>query len=327
MARPIRIYVENKKGVALDYEVTMARIRAAIPRHAAEAEIVVTEEASPNYAALAEATHFIGAGFDPRRLQRHGRSLSVIHCTSAGVERYLPLDWLPEGAVLTNSSGVHAEKGGAFGAMAILMLNEGAPRHATNQRRRLWDGTLSTSVTGKTVVICGFGSLGEAVAARIKPFGVKVIGVRRSGEPHLLADEVYRPALLPSALPRADFLVLSCPLTAQTRRLIGARALALLPKGAGVLNIARAGVLDNEALAKALRSGHLSGAIVDVFDPEPLSENAPWWDVPNLMIFPHTSCDDGVGYIDRCLRIFAENLDRYVRGDSLTNVVSGTLEY
>jgi phosphoglycerate dehydrogenase-like enzyme len=325
--RQFRVYVENKVGVAPDYEVTEAAVRNAIKDESIGLEVTVRRSNELDPDRLRKAEFFVGSGFDTAILSRHGDNLRLVHCTSAGVEKYLPLDWLPSGAVLTNSSGVHAEKGGTFGAMAVLMLNEGMPRHATNQRHRRWDGALSTGIAGKTILIYGFGSLGEAIAERLRPFGVYIIGIRRSGEPHPWADEIHPPCELQRLLPRSDFLVVSCPLTEATRGLFDERQLALLPKGASVFNIARGPVVDNGALAAALRAGHVAGAIIDVFEQEPLPETSPWWDVPNLLISPHISCDDPTGYIDRCLAIFGTNVARLCRGEALRNVVDPVQGY
>jgi phosphoglycerate dehydrogenase-like enzyme len=243
------------------------------------------------------------------------------------VERYLPLDWLPENAVLTNSSGVHAEKGGTFGAMAVLMLNEGVPRQFTNQRHSRWDGRLSTSIRGKTVLIYGFGSLGEAIADRLRPFGPRIAGVRRSGQAHPSADRMLRPDEIHAILPEVDILVVSCPLTRETRDRFGACELDLLPRGASVFNIARAAVMDYRALCDRLISGHISGAILDVFDEEPLPKESYLWDVPNLVISPHVSCDDADGYIERCLGIFAKNVRNWMEKRPLINVVDSFREY
>ncbi|ANN61913.1 hypothetical protein A9174_33830 (plasmid) [Mesorhizobium loti NZP2037] len=321
------IYVENKVGVAPEYEVTEASIRHAITESSIRADVTVRRSDNLDFDRLKQADLFVGSGFDPDIIRHHGDNLRLVHCTSAGVERYLPLDWLPPGAVLTNSSGVHAEKGGTFGAMAVLMLNEGMPRHATNQRHHRWDSALSASIAGKTVLIYGFGSLGEAIATRLRPFGVYIVGIRRSGEPHPLADEMHPPSELRRLLPRCDFLVVSCPLTEATRGLFAEKQLSLLPKGSSLFNIARGPVVDNAALAAALRAGHLAGAIVDVFEQEPLPEASPWWDVPNLLISPHISCDDAKGYIERCLAIFGANVERLARGEVLCNVVDPAQGY
>ena len=321
------VYVENKLPQTSPYHVSEYAVRRALAARSIDAEVMVRPESDPDFEALKSATYFIGSGFDPARIRAHAPNVKVVHCTSAGVEKYLPIDWLPRGASFTNSSGVHARKGGVFGAMAILMALEDVPRHAYNQRRHVWDAKLTTGVSGKTVLFIGTGALGSAIAAQVKPFGVKLIGVSRSGEAVAPFDQVFDRSELETVLPQADCLVLACPLTVETRNMIATKELALLKPGASVFNIARSGVLDYTALVRALRSGHLSCAILDVFDKEPLSSDDELWDVPNLMIFPHISCDDHDGYIDRCLGVFAQNFARHQDGEPLLNVVDPAAGY
>jgi phosphoglycerate dehydrogenase-like enzyme len=323
----MHIYVENEPALPKIFSITEQMVRDILPAGKEAVQITVRSSNDMDVAQLQNADIFVGAGLPTRALAEHGRNLKLVHCLTAGVEGYMPLDWLPAGAVFTNSSGVHAEKSSLFGLMAILMLNEGMPRHATNQRKHLWDKTLPTAVAGKTVLIYGFGAIGQAVASKLRVLGVRIVGIRRSPENHVDADQISGPAMLHELLPSADFLVLSCPLTSETRGLIGAEELALMPRGACVLNIARGPVLDNDALRGALMSGHISGAIVDVFDPEPLSPDSDLWDIPNLTILPHVSCDDPNGYIDRCLSIVADNLNRLAQGRPLRNVVDRELGY
>ncbi|WP_234782013.1 D-2-hydroxyacid dehydrogenase [Sinorhizobium saheli] len=321
------VYVENKVGEESPYFVTEAAVLRALGEAARDADVTVFSQTDPDLEQLGRARYFIGSGFDPQRIRNYARSVRIVHCTSAGVEKYMPLDWLPDGAALTNSSGVHAEKGGVFGAMTVLMLCEEVPRHLGNQRDRRWDSRLSARISKKTVLIYGFGALGSAIAERLKPFGPRIIGVSRSGRPSEFADETHAASALHDLLPRVDCLVLSCPLTPETRGVIGATEIGLMKPGASVFNIARAGVLDNAALVDALNSGHLGGAALDVFEQEPLPESSPLWDVPNLLIFPHISCDDADGYIDRCLEIFAENVRRDSAGLKLVNEVSADAGY
>lgn len=122
-------------------------------------------------------------------------------------------------------------------------------------------------------------------------------------------------------------LVLSCPLTPETLGLIGGAELDLLPRGSSVFNIARSGVMDYATLSERLLSGQIAGAILDVFDQEPLPEDSFLWDVPNLIISPHVSCDDATEYVDRCLAIFSDNLSRLLGGRPLVNVVDGARGY
>ena len=327
MSERFRIYAENKVAGAPEYRITGKSLRSALGSRAAAFDIVVRGKDAPDLQALEQADFLIGAGFDTARINRHATRLKLVHCTSAGVEAYLPLDWLPASAVFTNSSGVHAQKGGAYGAMAVLMLNEQIPRHVTNQRARRWDESLNTGIAGKTVLIHGFGSLGEAIAAFLKPFGVRIVGTRRSGAPHPLADRIVQPARLDEVLPQANFLVVACPLTRETRGEIGAAQFSLLPRGAGVLNISRGAVIDGPALAHHLKTGHLSGAVLDVFEIEPLARDSFWWDVPNLVITPHTSCDDSQTYVKDCVEIFVKNIFNILDGKEPVNIVSQEREY
>jgi glyoxylate/hydroxypyruvate reductase len=145
-----------------------------------------------------------------------------------------------------------------------------------------------------------------------------VLGVRRRGRPHAAVDRMYRPTELPDALARADFVVVTAPLTAETRGLLGRKELDLMKPAAGLVNLGRAGVVDSDALREKLGRGELSGAILDVFDPEPLPPTSPLWDCPNLIVTPHVS-SDALDYTDRMLRIFADNFRRFVAGRPLRN--------
>ena len=323
----MHIYVENDSALPSVFHITEKMVRESLPETLLDARISVRKSDQLDEGLLQISDVFVGSGFDTEIIAKHGKRLKVIHCLTAGVEAYAPLDWIPEGAAFTNSSGVQADKSAMFGPMAILMLNERIPKYATDQRRRIWDPTFSTNVRGKTAAFCGFGAIGQAIASKLRDLGMSVIAIRRSGEKHPDADETYGPERLAEVLPRSDFLVICCPLTEQTRGLIGEGELNLLPRGAAVLNIGRGPVVDNRALTAALTNEHLSGAIVDVFDPEPLPDESSLWNVPNLMILPHISCDDPHGYIDRCLSILSQNLDRLIRGEALRNVVDPVRGY
>lgn len=325
--RDFLIYVENGLAPESPYYIAKRAVLDALGPLTASATIKSCSADFPDFEALEQSQYFVGSGFDTRRLQIHGKSLRFVHCTSAGVEKYMPLDWLPNGAVLTNSSGVHAKKGGAFGLMTVLMLCEGVPRHIQNQRLHRWDNRLATGIDTKTIVFVGFGALGTAIADRLRPFGPRIVAVTRSGKASPPADEVFPAEDLDQALTLADCLVVSCPLTASTKGLIGEKELALMKPGATLFNIARGPVVDTRPLIKALVDGRLSGAALDVFDEEPLSADSQLWDVPNLIIFPHISCDDADGYVDRCLSIFADNVGRDLRGEPLRNRVDATAGY
>lgn len=323
----MHIYVENNISLPEVFWITEQMVRSVLKENSAGANITVRPSNRLDETLLKTADVFIGSGFRTDEIGRCGTSLKLVQCLTAGVEAYLPLDWLPSSAVFTNTSGVQAAKISMFGPMAVMMLNERIPKYATDQKEHSWSPVFSTAIAGKTALFYGFGSIGQAIATGLREMDVKIVAIRRSGNVHPAADETHAPTSLHKLLPRADFLVLCCPLTEETRGLIGAEELKLLPNGAGVLNIARAQVLDNQALRHALESGQLSGAIIDVFDPEPLPSESGLWDMPNLMILPHVSCDDPDGYIERCLAILGDNVERLVTGEPLRNVVDRALQY
>ena len=247
--------------------------------------------------------------------------LKWIHCIGAGVEHMLPLDWLPSGVTLTNNKGVHADKAGEFGLMAVLMLHNHMTRIVTNQRAHRFDSLYSTPLAGKTVVICGTGSLGGAAARKLALLGPRIIGVNRRGRPADGCDEIVTLDRLDEVLPRADYLYLALPDTPETAGLMDRRRLDLLKPGCGIANVGRESVMDYRYLASKLEDGSIAGAILDVFSPEPVAEDSYLWDVPNLIVTPHVSADDGDSYIPLTLDLFFRNLDRWTRGEPLLNQV------
>ncbi len=322
MARRINIYLEADWSGRTGKIMTPDRFTEALRDLTNDVHVSVATTEAPDTAALQKADVFVGTRFDPALLKEHGRLLRLIHCTAAGVERLMPLDWLPPGATLTNSSGAHAGKAGEFGLMALMMLNDRMPRYATKQREHVWAPLYSTPIRGKTALIYGVGALGGDVAERAKAIGVKVWGIRNSGAPHPAVDRMFGPEALDDLLPRIDFIVITCPLTSQTRNLFNRERLSLLPAHAGLVNMSRSAVVDYDALVHALRGNALSGAILDVFDKEPLPPDAIYWDAPNLIVVPHVSSDSGDGYINRTFDICIDNIRRLLLGTPLANIVA-----
>ena len=177
------------------------------------------------------------------------------------------------------------------------------------------------------MAMLGVGAIGLPAARLLAQFGVHVIGITRSGEPIEGLPEVMTAARIDEALRRADVLVSTAPLTPGTEGLVDARRLALMPKGAGVVVVGRSRVLDYRALQQLLTSGHLGGAVLDVFDTEPLPADDPIWACPNLVITPHCSLDDHTTYLKRCLALFIDNLERFTAGRQLRNLVDRSLGY
>lgn len=265
--------------------------------------------------------------FPTENLAAKAPKLKWIHCTGAGVEHLTPFDWLPPGVTLVNNRGVHARKSGEFGLMAVLMLNSYLPALFTRQREARYDSLYGTPLAGKTLAIIGVGNIGGAVARHAKKMGLRVLGVRRHGKRARAVDQMYKTEDIDRVLPQADFVFVSTPLTAETRNLIDRRRLDLMKPEAGLINVGRAAVVDYEALMAKLREGSLAGAILDVFDPEPLPAESPLWDTPNLIVTPHVSSDDEVSYVPLTLDLFFDNMGKYLAGRPLRNRVRPALGY
>jgi glyoxylate/hydroxypyruvate reductase A len=245
--------------------------------------------------------------------------LKLIFLTNAGLDRLAPFTWLPPGVALLNNRGTHAVKSGEFALMALLMLASRIPAMVTNQRAGAWRKLWGTVLDGRRVTIVGLGTLGGATAEHAARFGMQVTGVRAHPAPHPHCQQVIGTGTLDTVMPETDFLVLACPLTEATRGLIDRRRLELLPPDAGVVNIGRGELLDQDALCDLLDSFHLSGAVLDVFTPEPIPPGHRLWSTPNLIISPHTAADDPATYNPRSLDIFLDNLRAWRAGQPLPN--------
>jgi phosphoglycerate dehydrogenase-like enzyme len=249
--------------------------------------------------------------------------LKLIFLTHAGLDSLADLsdaDAL-RGVAILNNSGAHAEKAGEYGTMAALMLAHRMPLFATQQRHEVWERRLSPSVRGRCAVVVGLGAIGSAVAANLDRFGMRVIGVRTRAGAHPHCAQVVASRDLDSVLPQAEFLVLACPLTPETAGLMDRRRIDLLPPDAGIVNIGRGELVDQDALLDALDSGRLSGAVLDVFDREPVPPGHRLWRTGNLTMTPHISAGDPVTYIPRSLDIFFRNLACFRRGERMPNQV------
>lgn len=326
----LRLLVHILRGQGEVFRPSPERFAAAAARHsdaAAHLDVRFVQDRDGFEEALAEAEIMIGWRFRKDDLARRAPRLRWIHLTGAGIEHLLPLDWLPHRLRLTNCSGVHAPKAGEFAAMALMMLNNSIPFHVTSQRRAHWEQRFSTVIADKTLLVVGVGDMGGAAARAAKRLGMRVIGVRASGRPHSAVQTMVRPDELHSVLPQADFLLIAAPLTEDTRGLIGAAKLDLLKPGCGIVNMGRARIMDYDALAERLADGRIGGAILDVFDPEPLPAESPLWSTPNLIIVPHCSSDDPERYMPAVLDMFFENLGRYLSGRPLRNRIDLGRQY
>jgi phosphoglycerate dehydrogenase-like enzyme len=328
-ASKVHLHIENTSDLGPVFEATPRRVSEALaqhPRLKGKLRVTIGYDGDIIEREIGTADAVFAWQFDRENLAKRAPRLRWVHAHGDGVSHLMPLDWLPRGAVLTNSRGVHGHKADKYTAMAILMLNNNLPLSVTNQRKGKWEQPFNTGIAGKTLLILGVGHVGGGAARWAKRFGLLVLGIRRTGRRHPHVDEMHRPQALHKLLPWADFVLVTAPLTAETRHIIGARELDLMKSGAGLINYSRANLVDYKALAKRLKSGKLS-AILDVFDPEPLPSSSPLWKLPNLIITPHCSSDDREHYTPRTLDLVFGNMERFIAGKPLLNRVDPRLQY
>src|SRR3569832_1923631 len=259
--------------------------------------------------------------FPHKTLAQDAPNLKLLQVLGAGVDYLLPLDWVPRGVTVLTNSGAHVPKAAQSALMALLMINARMPQLNWSQRERKWNRVFTSTLEGQTLMIVGVGAIGAGAAAYAKQFGMTVLGTRRSGEPQPNVDEMHKPDALHALLPRADIVLVNTALTPETRFIFGEKEFALMRKGAGFINMSRGGLVDPKALDSALRSGHLSGAVIDVTFPEPPPPDWPYWDTPNLIITPHVLSDDIDNYVPRTLDLFFNNLRSFFDGRPLTTQV------
>jgi phosphoglycerate dehydrogenase-like enzyme len=252
-----------------------------------------------------------------------------VHSTAAAVG-ILPLKELAaRGILVSNSRGIQAVPIAEHVIGGLLVLARRFNLMLDAQRERRWIQNELTrdawpwSLDGRNMTILGLGTIGREVARRAHAFGMRVTGIRRRLDqpPPPFVDRVVGPGQLDEALRGSDVLVISAPFVAETDRLIGAEQLALLNRGAILINVARARIVDELALLSAIHGGQLGGAVLDVFEREPLDSASPLWALPNVVVSPHSAGfrpDHWTEVID----LFGENLSRFQRGEPLLNLVA-----
>ncbi len=254
--------------------------------------------------------------------------LRWLQVLNAGLERLDRQGILQRGFLVTNGSGLAAAPIAEWCIGAMFALAKRFPGYARHQANHEWTRIRgATSIEGKTCGIVGLGAIGRATAVRARALGMRVIACRRtveSADPD--CDELIPYSRLHDLLAASDFVVLCVPLTRETTGLIDAAAIAAMKPTAHILNIARGAVIDQDALIAALREGRLAGAALDVTSPEPLDAGSPLWDLPNVLITPHTSGSsdhrDGTA-----AALFVDNLQRYIKGERLLNLARADLGY
>ena len=246
-------------------------------------------------------------------------SVRWIHVGGSGFDHIVP--WDAGRTTVTNGAGVLAPYLAETVTGALFMLSRGFLDYVEQQRARRWKPVPFTPLRERTLLVVGFGRIGERVARNARALGLRVLAIRGTPAPHPAADEMHGPDALDALLPAVDFVSLHVRLNAATRGLLSRERLAAMKPGAFLINTARGPVVDEPALIEALRSGHLGGAYLDVFETEPLPAESPLWTMPNVLITPHAS--DSIYDWPRLFgALFADNLDRWRAGEPLLNLVT-----
>jgi phosphoglycerate dehydrogenase-like enzyme len=279
--------------------------------------------------AIAGAEVYLGFGM-PRPLWRAATKLRWVHTASAGVASLLFPEMVASDVALTNSAGLYGPPIADHVLAGVMHLLRAFDVAGTLQRSAAWDsarfGTAAApvrEVSESRVLVVGAGGIGAEVARRFSALGAPVTGVRRNPDKGVPPGfhRVVGPAALDAELPSADVLVLTAPFTPETRALLTAGRLALLPAGAIVCNVARGALVDEPALIEALQNGRLRGAVLDVFSGEPLASDSPLWHLPQVLLTPHVSGVSPHLFWGRLSALFLDNWTRYRAGDPLRNLV------
>lgn len=262
------------------------------------------------------------------------RKLRWVHSSAVAVETFCLPEMFERGIIVSNSRGIQAAPIAEHVMAVLLALSKQLPYVIDRQRERRWTQNdfvgdrLPWLLKGKTLGLIGVGTIGSEIAQRAGAFRMTVIAVRRRADRGsvLGVDRMLPASELATLLEESDALVIAAPLTAETHNLIGAAELARMKKGAVLINVGRAKIIDHAALVDAVRSGHLGGASLDVFLKEPLSADDPLWTLPNVILTPHTS-GFRQGHWDDVIDLFSENLRRFQSGEPVRFRVQPDLGY
>jgi phosphoglycerate dehydrogenase-like enzyme len=256
----------------------------------------------------------------PEALPANAPNLRWVQATSAGIGEKMRATRLIDSDILfTTAAGVHASSLAEFTTLGLLYFYRDVPRLQRMQQAHHWERYTNMELAGRRALVVGLGAVGSMIAKRLAALGLEVWGARRTLAAPVPegVGKVLPLAGLGAVLGQIDALVLACPLTPETAGLIGAAELAALPEGALLINVARGKVVDEPALIEALRS-HLGGAALDVATVEPLPQDSPLWDLPNVLISPHSASTVDAENA-RIVDIFVDNLGRYLGGLALIN--------
>jgi phosphoglycerate dehydrogenase-like enzyme len=299
-----------KRGASL----VVAEEEAGARQHAPEADVIVN--GAPDSRLLDAALPLAGR-------------VRWVHSMWTGVEKVLSPELVSRDLLFTNARGVFRRPLGEWVVGAMLFFSYDLRRVVRQQEAGAWQPFESQELHGKTLGIVGYGGIGSAAAERARPFGMRILALRRRpelSERNSLVDATYGPDRLDELMAASDFVLLSTPLTAATRGLIGERQLAAMKGSAVLINVGRGPVVDEVALVRALEAGRIRGAALDVTEVEPLPAGHPFYRMSNVLLSPHTA-DRVAGFFEMPVACFLENLRRFRAGESLLNIVDKKAGY
>ncbi|MGK2856574.1 MAG: D-2-hydroxyacid dehydrogenase [Thermoanaerobaculia bacterium] len=263
---------------------------------------------------------------DGDRIVREHPALRWVHTGSAGVDHILTSSFRASEITLTNSAGVHAPSIAEWVVAMLLAESKGLARIYRQQRERIWKVTRSDEIAGRHALILGGGHIAREIASRLRAMGVRVTAVTRRGITDDSFDVVASVGALGSLCGEADWLIVAAPLTAETRGLVSAAVLAALPSSAWIVNVARGEIVDEGAMLDALKDRRIAGAILDVFEREPLPPEHPFWAMESVRVLPHTTWRSEQVHA-RQMALFLDNLRRFARNEALRNIVDPARGY
>lgn len=281
-----------------------------------------TWNAEDTAARIPEADVFVVSGFWDNSLLDVATNLKFIQSIGAGYDQF-PLDELRKrGIRLASARGVNSNAVSEHAMSMVLALARHIHTGRDNQSKSFWRGMISDlskredELGGKTMLIVGLGTIGSRLAKLAKAFDMRVVATKRdTNVSGTAADEIHRPSAVPDLLPQADFVALTCPLTDETADMINVDTLKLMKESAYLINVARGGCVEEDALLDALKSGSIAGAAIDHFKAEPLPADSPFWELENVIITPHTGGETRM-YEDNVIDILLENIGRLSRGET-----------
>jgi phosphoglycerate dehydrogenase-like enzyme len=243
-----------------------------------------------------------------------------VHNLAAGVEKILAPEIVQSPVPLTNGRGVFRRALGEWAVGAMLFFAYDLGRVMRSQAAGIWDRFEHEELYGKTLGIVGYGEIGRAVAEHAKPFGMRILGLRRNPAGDSLADAIYTSSQIDEMIKQCDYIAISAPLTSETRGLVGAKQIAAMKSSAVIVNVGRGPVIDETALIAALESKRIRGAALDVFDVEPLPVGHPFYRLENVLMSAH-GADNLPDSRERGVEFFIENFERFEKHEPLQNVV------